>query len=1184
MSDLPKKTSQEVPADQRLSGSRPPRNAGRKPYRRGPRKNEITEGKATPNQPATPRAETPAGGIQQPPRAADPVATQPATPDPQPPKGAKAPRQPQPSQRGKSKTSGKRPARGQGAEAPSKDTPQSPPPSTPAVPTLSLEVPTTSAGPAESSRSSRPLGHKLRGRGGHTGPPGRKNNNGGKGRTAAYDEDVTKVTEDDTSSSYSSSVPTPTSSPSGFKFASNHHSSRSSTSKSSVQAPAGPSKPIVHEINLDIWNDNVDDASWSTPTPTNNPSGFESASNQRGSKYRLAPAASKSSVQAPVDPPKPIIHEIDLNDWADNVNDATWSTNAEDTPSHDNHPESARSDDAAPPSRPVPAYALPDRPPPPTPIMHEIDLNDWADNVNDAAWSTNAEDTPSYDNHPESARSDDAAPPSRPFPSHVLPDRTPPPTPPSQIALDQPPPIQPPIDDAPTSIRRVGLAHVLLGPGACVQHVFTDAESPWIMISNLPRGTRRYRIQALVAPFGETHYIKVYEPQSDTHYLPTARVLFDKHESAKSAVSMLQGQTMQGKRIIVRLDTDTSGARLSGGFVRGLAETGPANSEAGPQSSLIGHDPAAVLRSCTVKVTWCAPVASVYITYQSHRFATERVKELNGRSFGNRRVQMKPVYSERDDLARVGRENGGYVVRMDGLWSNLDLSVLGRFVRSQDLVVQPNYSSEAGLTKLRQDLSDVAPLESFKLLQTRREDKKYHALAQYTTPAAASAAVKIFEGRRGEYLGNSPIWVSRHLRVKYSIPAKLAAALQGELNRLHSWSMDDPDLHVNQKDEVYKHGYVQISISGNETKHIAAAKAQLDRALAGEPLLDADGEKAWDPYFLNEDWAAFSEGVAEQTGVCVRADQRTCSLLLFGPDYARDDAGALMRNELARLAQLKQVLKIPPPVFRRLRAGGLTILRNLVGKGNIYVNVFRQSLTFYGDDEVVRRVKKAIDVMDSEVGARLPRHSDCVVCLCQPEQSILLHCGHNYCRSCFSQYVASAAENRTLPVVCVGSDCKAPIPLSMITLHASQPDQDALFYAAFQSHVAAHPEQYRYCPTPDCQYVYRVGQPDTSVQCRLCLTHICTHCHVEHHEGISCEDYLASHSESEIQKSFDRWRASHDVKSCPNCNANIEKIAGCNHMMCAVCRTHICWVCMSSFTTGDGVYAHMRKAHGGIGL
>lgn len=731
-------------------------------------------------------------------------------------------------------------------------------------------------------------------------------------------------------------------------------------------------------------------------------------------------------------------------------------------------------------------------------------------------------------------------------------------------------------------MRRIGLAHVLLGPGACVQHVFTDAESPWIMISNLPRTTRKSDLQSLVAPFGETRYIRVYEPKSDTHYLPTARVLFDRHEQAQAAVKDLQGQAVRGKRIVVRLDTDVSGAGLDGSFVRGLTE-GPSSVVEG-QSSLIGNDPAAIVRSCTVKVTWFAPTASVYVTYATPKFAQERVKELNGRTFGNRRLTMKLVFEERGNLAKIGKENGGFVVRIDGLWANLDVEQLSKFVRSRDIVVQPNYSSEAGLTKLRENLSDVAPLESFKLLANRRDDVKYHALARYTTPTAAAAAVKIFEGRRGDYLGNSPVWVSRHLTIKYSITAKLVEALQGEINKLHSWAMDDPDLHVRQQVDNRKPGYVEVSLSGNGTKQIAAAKAQLDRALAGEPLCDLEGLKIWDQYFTSDDGVAFLGSVATSTGVCLRADQRTNSLLLFGPAYARKDASELLRAELTRLAQLKRILSVPRPVFRRIRGGGLTILRNLVGSGNIYTNVFRESLTFYGNDEVVRRVRKALDVMYSEVGNRLPRHSDCVVCLCQPEDPILLHCGHQYCKSCFSQYVASAAESRTLPLVCVGNECKSNIPLSMITLHASLPDQDALFHTAFQAHVASHPDQYRYCPTPDCQYIYRVGPPDAGVQCRLCLTHICTHCHVEQHEGISCEDYLASHDQSEIQKSFDRWRAANDVKACPNCKASIEKIAGCNHMMCSACRTHMCWVCVKSFRTGDEVYEHMRKKHGGIGL
>ncbi|QRW24803.1 IBR domain protein [Rhizoctonia solani] len=724
-------------------------------------------------------------------------------------------------------------------------------------------------------------------------------------------------------------------------------------------------------------------------------------------------------------------------------------------------------------------------------------------------------------------------------------------------------PIQPPIEDSPTFMRRVGLAYVLLGPGASVQAVFTDAESPWVMLSNLPRHIRKHNLYNLLAAFGPTRSVRIYEPRRETRYLASARILFERHEQARYAVDHLQGQMLLGRPIVARLDTDASGGFRSK-HIPGINDDSAAP-PAKPESSLIANDPTAIIKSATVKVTWFAPTSTVYVTYATAKYAMEKVKEMNGRTFMNRRVNMTPMFPEKESNSENAREQareaGGYMVRITGLMGDPEMDKLRRFVRSNDVVVHPNYSSEAGLPKLREELADVAPLESFRLMPNRRDDLKFHAMAQYTTPAAAAAAVKVFEGRKGDYLGNSPIWVSRHLTVRYSISSKLAEVLQGEINKLHSWAIDDPDLYVRQTEDQHKPGFIQLLLAGNDTRQLVAAKSQLD-----------------------QEGASFLESVAKSCKICARADKRTNSILLFGPRYAREEASQQLRAKLVSHSRLRRIVRLQKSVFTRLAKGGITILRDLVGKGSLYVDLLDETLTFYGDDEVVRRVQQALDLMYSETGSKLRRKSDCVVCFCRPEKALLFSCGHHYCKSCFSQYVASAAENRTLPLLCVGDGCKAPIPLSMITLHANQPDQEALFYTAFQAYVTAHPDQYRYCPTPDCQYIYRVGPEDATVQCRLCLSNICTHCHVEQHEGITCADYKASHDDSEIQRSFDRWRATHNVKPCPNCSAPIEKIAGCNHMMCSACRTHMCWVCLAGFAKGDEVYDHMRKKHGGIGL
>ncbi|CAE6419772.1 unnamed protein product [Rhizoctonia solani] len=1123
-------------------------------------------------------------------------------------------------------------------DQPSTSTSEKPPQATPA-PSITEAAPLPSA-PSTSSSAEEPRrgGHRgsRRGRGmGHSGPSRRPDKQPARDSSTVSAPRQPNM-ESDSSSSCSSSVPTPTHPPTSLAPVDEHSPSSSQTGNASMKNEKKSQFPD-DPVGLDTWAESTSNEDLWKTEPTENSWGSHISTAAIHIDPRPTPSAATSNepsvppltVQPAVVEPSAYTPRVDkhpasgsqtgtgprnnekeksqsqegpasLDTWAESAsNEDMWKAESTEDPQGSHIPATSTRPDPQPATRSnEPSGSLPSTQPPAdssrtsTPRVDERPVSGSRTNRgprnNEKGKRPQAPERPAgLDIWAEGAPNENlwkpvAAESPRPLQLSVTPTRRPTPTgTPSNELAGPAHPIQPPVEESPTSMRRVGLAYVLLGPGASVQAVFTDAESPWVMISALPKYYKKGQLFALLSPFGATRSVKLFEPRRETKYLSGARILFERHEQARYAVDKLNGQLVQGKPIAARLDTDASGG-LNSNHIPGLNDdtAGPSTK---PQSSLIANDPTAIIKSATVKVTWFAPTSTVYVTYPKAKIATDQVKEMNGRTFMNRRVKMIPMFTERDNR-EVVRENGGYMVRITGLMGDPEMEKLRRFVRSKDVVVHPNYSSELALRKLREELADVAPLESFRLLPHRRDDLKLHALAQYTTPAAAAAAVKVFENRRGEYLGNSPILVSRHLTVKYSISSKLAEVLQGEINKLHSWAIDDPDLTVRQIEDQHKPGFIQLLLAGNDTKHLVTAKSQLDRALAGVPLSTVDGVKIWDSYFTTEDGASFLEGVAESCKICARADKRTNSILLFGPGYAREEASQQLRAKLVSHSRLRHTVRMQKPVFRRLAAGGITILRDLLGRGNIFVDIFDETLTFYGNDEVARRVQNALDLMYSETGAKLRRRSDCVVCFCRPEKPLLFACGHHYCQGCFSQYVASAAENRTLPLLCIGEDCKASIPLSMITLHANQPDQDALFYAAFQAYVAAHPDQYRYCPTPDCQYIYRVGPEDAVVQCRLCLSNICTHCHIEQHEGITCADYKASHDESEIQKSFDRWRATHNVKPCPNCAAPIEKIAGCNHMMCSACRTHMCWVCLAGFAKGDEVYDHMRKKHGGIGL
>ena len=55
-----------------------------------------------------------------------------------------------------------------------------------------------------------------------------------------------------------------------------------------------------------------------------------------------------------------------------------------------------------------------------------------------------------------------------------------------------------------------------------------------------------------------------------------------------------------------------------------------------------------------------------------------------------------------------------------------------------------------------------------------------------------------------------------------------------------------------------------------------------------------------------------------------------------------------------------------------------------------------------------------------------------------------------------------------------------------------------------------------------------------------------------------------------------------DSKQCPGCQIAIIKNGGCNHMECAACKKHFCWICADTASNNSQeVYDHLYKIHGG---
>lgn len=123
-----------------------------------------------------------------------------------------------------------------------------------------------------------------------------------------------------------------------------------------------------------------------------------------------------------------------------------------------------------------------------------------------------------------------------------------------------------------------------------------------------------------------------------------------------------------------------------------------------------------------------------------------------------------------------------------------------------------------------------------------------------------------------------------------------------------------------------------------------------------------------------------------------------------------------------------------------------------------------------------------------------------------------------------------------------------------------------------------------WCLNPSCDsgQIHPQGSPNHILTCTSCNYKACTVHNIQWHEGETCEqyDYRVSGRKSRRDERATERVIQQTTKPCPNCKANIEKIAGCDHMTCEYwsrtwinilislglgCRTEFCWICFADY-------------------
>ena len=213
---------------------------------------------------------------------------------------------------------------------------------------------------------------------------------------------------------------------------------------------------------------------------------------------------------------------------------------------------------------------------------------------------------------------------------------------------------------------------------------------------------------------------------------------------------------------------------------------------------------------------------------------------------------------------------------------------------------------------------------------------------------------------------------------------------------------------------------------------------------------------------------------------------------------------------------------IPPGLMKYLVTEFGTDLHGIIEKDGVEYAILdprRQILTVFAKDDAVTKINQIIaHYITSFPTIGLQRTAtetqpECCVCLCDIENIRdiirLEYCGHPYHIECMKLQVSQNAL--IIPLLCAAEDCSQQfIWQDFETLFKTTPlTLQILVEASLRSYLVANRDKLRNCLTPDCKMIYAVTEDGQRFICSHCSVHICTTCHVQYHDGLTCEMYKA---------------------------------------------------------------------------
>jgi hypothetical protein len=407
---------------------------------------------------------------------------------------------------------------------------------------------------------------------------------------------------------------------------------------------------------------------------------------------------------------------------------------------------------------------------------------------------------------------------------------------------------------------------------------------------------------------------------------------------------------------------------------------------------------------------------------------------------------------------------------------------------------------------------------------------------------------------------------------------------------------DQVATHVKEADPV--RGLTVIFLSGSNAEAAAKANTKARIMFAGAPAV-GDGKVLWHASLATPLGLLLVQDIAAATNTFIFRDKANFCLRMFGQVENRDHALAMLLGELEVLERPSRRVHVSPREYAACLNGLIAKVKEILDIDSVQVEITKSEhfVILRGREEDFARALDILKIHPSDKSLR-EGSEGCPVCFTYQDGPVSLSCGHIYCKDCLVSQCDSATSFPLRCVARVGDvDCGQVIAMGLLRTVLPEDNLQKLFESSLSTYIKVRPDDYRNCPTPNCTNIYHVykgkhkdlkQQPKPGVEapiptfhCPTCLSCTCTRCGQATHSPNSCFWAVdVAHGGLNLLK---QWKKKNHVHDCPKCKTPIQKSEGCNHIMCAACKIHICWFCMELFEIADACYQHMEVTHAGNG-